>query len=274
MAKKIFILSLSHSGSTLLDLLLGCHSQLVSLGKVHATIKNFAEPQSECTCGKKSDQCEVWGRFREKLNATKSTDYYQTYNLLIYSVGEVYHQDKIIVDSSKGLKALKSLVEGGMKDLYILFLIKDIRSFIFSGNYRKHSKEKMKKDGWRRIYRTSTLRNSYKWYQRNKQIKEYLEKNKLSYFQLGYEELCFRPKEILRKISDFVGIDYEEQMLYPQNSESHILTGNDMRFNKEKLKNIRYDTRWLMSRKLTLLSMLYFPLMEWNNQNVYSNIGH
>jgi len=57
----VFIASLGHSGSTLLDLMLGSHPRLVSLGEVHATIARAAEKQNVCTCGKAADDCPVWG---------------------------------------------------------------------------------------------------------------------------------------------------------------------------------------------------------------------
>jgi len=55
----VFIASLGHSGSTLLDLMLGSHPRLVSLGEVHATIARAGEPQNPCTCGKPAEGCAV-----------------------------------------------------------------------------------------------------------------------------------------------------------------------------------------------------------------------
>jgi len=78
---------------------------------------------------------------------------------------------------------------------------------------------------------------------------------------------------MLKKMCTFIGINYEAKMLCPENSESHMINGNRMRDDPEKLKGIVYDSRWLNSKKLLFYGLFFFPLMDWNNQNVYSNIS-
>ncbi|HLG27849.1 MAG TPA: hypothetical protein VI423_08700 [Paenisporosarcina sp.] len=63
--KLIFIASLSHSGSTLINLLLGNHPQLVGLGDVQTVMQmNAAELESEkvmrCSCGERVATCKFW----------------------------------------------------------------------------------------------------------------------------------------------------------------------------------------------------------------------
>jgi len=232
----------------------------------------FDESQRICTCNQEVDECEVWGKFKKKLKKIQKPEYGVKYNCLMDVIHEVYGDNKIIIDSSKELKALQLLIGNQVQDIRIIYLIKDIRSLVFSENNRKTSQAKMDKDGWKRFYRTLTIRNAYRWYRRNKMIKEFLQEKKFSYFQLGYEELCFQPEEMLKKICDFIEISYEENMLIPANSESHIIRGNEMRFNKENLQKIRYDTRWLQSPRGVLRNILFYPFMNFNQCNVYSNI--
>lgn len=62
MSKEIFdvyICSAGHSGSTLLDLLLGSHSSIASLGEIEHLSKNISL-NTLCTCGKKVQSCDLW----------------------------------------------------------------------------------------------------------------------------------------------------------------------------------------------------------------------
>jgi hypothetical protein len=62
----IYICSAGHSGSTLLDLLLGSHSQIFSLGEIGQFSRFFRDNES-CTCGIPVRQCEFWKKARRKL---------------------------------------------------------------------------------------------------------------------------------------------------------------------------------------------------------------
>lgn len=59
MAKNIYICSAGHSGSTLLDLLLGSHSRIESLGEISQLSKCIAL-NTECSCGKPTLSCSRW----------------------------------------------------------------------------------------------------------------------------------------------------------------------------------------------------------------------
>jgi sulfotransferase family protein len=59
MPKYVYICSAGHSGSTLLDLLLGSHSQVTSLGEIDQLSKNLAL-NTVCSCGVPVRACAVW----------------------------------------------------------------------------------------------------------------------------------------------------------------------------------------------------------------------
>ena len=65
--KVIFIASLSHSGSTLLDLMLNAHPDVVSVGELKqlGRFARFEKPgrRLRCTCGAESlVSCDFWSR--------------------------------------------------------------------------------------------------------------------------------------------------------------------------------------------------------------------
>jgi len=131
----------------------------------------------------------------------------------------------------------------------------------------------MIKDGWRRLYSTSYPYNILRWYAENRKIQQQLNSADLKYFQFGYEELCLRTEQILEKISRFTGEACEENILPHKESGSHIIRGNEMRFNGEKMNGIRYDHRWFLSSRALYYNWLFAPFMGYNNKNVYANTG-
>ena len=70
--RVIFIASLSHSGSTLLDLMLNAHPELVSVGELKQLSRyaRFNKPkQARCTCGKLSVwDCDFWKSVNDVTN--------------------------------------------------------------------------------------------------------------------------------------------------------------------------------------------------------------
>ena len=272
MPRVVYIVALSHSGSTLVDLLLGCNPKVISLGEVKGAMESYKKPNRICTCGSPVDKCIFWGRFRECSQKTTKETYIEKYRKLLDIAGEVYGDDIILVDSSKNLLTLEYLLKNNLKNIQILFLWKDIRSFVISQNSRRNIPRMREKDGWKRIYKTSTIYNVDRWYRGNRRTQNFLRKNNLKHFQFGYEELCFAPERILKQICDFIEITYEEKMLYPKNSERHILRGNQMRHNPKKLESIKYDHRWVLRSGDFINNCIFLPFLNWNVKNVYRNL--
>jgi hypothetical protein len=62
----IYICGSGHSGSTLLDLILGSHSQVVSLGEI-GQFSRFFRDNDLCTCGAPAQRCEFWRNVQQTL---------------------------------------------------------------------------------------------------------------------------------------------------------------------------------------------------------------
>lgn len=65
--RLVYIAGCGHSGSTLLDMLLGGHSQISNLGEVHRYTLGLGRTSTPflCTCGKSLQECEFWSRVTE-----------------------------------------------------------------------------------------------------------------------------------------------------------------------------------------------------------------
>lgn len=69
----IYICSAGHSGSTLLDLLLGAHTRIESLGEISHLPKNLSL-NTDCCCGVPIKQCGVWKSVIRSLNTRLGID--------------------------------------------------------------------------------------------------------------------------------------------------------------------------------------------------------
>jgi len=93
MTACIYICSAGHSGSTLLDLLLGSHSDVESLGEINQFPKNVSL-DTVCTCGSKVSECGFWRSVVSLLDERLGTHIWND----PYSLNLGYHKAKIVVD--------------------------------------------------------------------------------------------------------------------------------------------------------------------------------
>jgi len=93
MNKVVYICSAGHSGSTLLDLLIGSHSKVSSLGEISQLPKNLAL-NTMCTCGKKVRDCSVWTEVVEKLSRELGVSIRDN----PYALNLGYYSARVVVD--------------------------------------------------------------------------------------------------------------------------------------------------------------------------------
>lgn len=258
----LFNVGKGHSGSTILNLVLGRHPQIVSLGEVSTTLNNLEETNNLCTCGKNKKGCPIWSKVLAlDINITIT----EKYQKLIEIVKEYYGQDAIIADSSKSLKSLKALDENFVKrNFYMLFLLKDIRSYLLSmiDLKEKHNKEKVKT---RDIFRFIL-----DWYYGNRKIKNYLRNKSLPHFQIGYEDFALNTPIVLKELTSNLFISYNNKSFDSKSQDKiHIMHGNAMRHDNEKNQEIKYDYRWFYSNIIRKNMFFINLFMRWNNRNVY-----
>ncbi|WP_291323736.1 hypothetical protein [Desulfonatronospira sp.] len=260
--KIIYICGLVHSGSTILDMALGAHSGIVGLGEISRILKadqrNFSNREFtkiHCSCGKDMLECLFWSEIRNKAFLWESQPASLRYEELLTIFSSIFGENKILVDSSKEISPYLLDLHKNHK-LKIIFLAKDFRSW----SYSIHMKKK------KNIF-TLPLR----WRRENKKLLSFLEKNGLDYYPLGYEEFALYPKTILSLLCRYIGVQFEENMLRPAGSTSHIIRGNRARSDPDKIQAIRYDSRWMTSNKASLLPFLYLPLNSFNKKIVFSN---
>jgi hypothetical protein len=293
----VFICSAGHSGSTLLDLLLGSHSKITSLGEIIQLPKNISL-NTRCTCGQAVRSCPFWRQVVGLLNKDLGIDIFKnpyalhmgyanpqvvkdrihnswTYHVErrllkglryvelryglpfsqkllkpIYTgientfkvydaVREVTHSD-LIVDSSKSYLEAVGVYVSSPSKVRILLLTRDGRG-VFHSYLKRNFSRSMSLHGWKNHYGRAVplLRKHVK--------PEHLQR-------VRYEDLVGDTSAELRRLCEFLQVDFEADMLRFAEHVHHITNGNDMRFSQSS--EIRCDDAW--RHRLMPADLAYF----------------
>jgi hypothetical protein len=270
--RVVFIASLGHSGSTLLDLVLGGHSRVVGLGEVGRSVSSPREGTAAdattpvCSCGQPAQACVYWSGVLRRLAAEPDAADARRYETVLDAFSECFGPDAILVDSSKYLRWLGVLASLTAVDLRVLFLVRDVRSFTIS-EIDNVARKRAAGQAYRGIGPFATFR---RWDAENRKTEAFLAGSGLPVFRLGYEELCLAPERIVPAICRFLDIPHEPSMLALERSTSHVLRGNRMRHDAGR-RLVSYDPRWLVRGEWMLPALLCRRIMRSNRERVYSN---
>lgn len=281
----IFIASLEHSGSTLLDLVLGGHPQIVGLGEIYQLLRpgspHFANADNVlCSCGATMSHCSFWGPTLDLLRQQKDSSLAQRYHLVLQSAQDHFGADRLFVDSSKNTAALTQVLELTEWTPQVLFLIRDVRSWTVSmqdGRRREnmfHMRDLWQIDPLRtpqRLITRSAMMHFHRWHAGNRALQAQLTRANPRWLQIGYEELCLYPEHITHLITDFLGLQFSNDMLRIADSHSHSILGNRMRVQPEKRERIFYDNRWFYQEDWIKAAAVMRWVMAYNAKNVYAN---
>ena len=277
----LLIRGLGHSGTTILDLALGAHPEIVGLGEAArilerpkageekrgpAMLRGPYRHERRCTCGHVAAECPIWAPTLNDLilNDDRSlTDKIQSLLQLTVQnrLTEGCHTS-VVVDSFQDDLLLPMQLPLEM-DVRIIHLVRDVRSWL-------HSRLKSARQAQMLFADSRTLA---RWWYVNRKFEYSLKRSGRPVFQLGYEELALQPLASIRLICEWLGLSFSESMLSPgSNSHSHILSGNRVRFDSKRSDTINYDYSWLHSTyaAVHLATLLPFVLAM-NKRLVYSN---
>ena len=199
----VLILAVGHTGSTLLDLLIGSHSHCTSLGEFIHFKKYYKNRRFDCpSCG---NDCECWRKFYEHAAS-----------LPIYEAAFGAFGTPILIDSSKQINwARKALSYADTTPETQIKIIRLQRNGIATLNkaVRKHG----------RVPKRAVIN----WVRVNQEIDAFLSSiGNTPKLTVSYEDLCTQTANTLQKVCSFLEIPYEEGMEDFWTSPHHILSGN------------------------------------------------
>ncbi len=283
-SQVVFVAGLTHSGSTVLDLLLGRHPRLVGLGEVVPLLRpgsrKLDEPDRSCSCGALLTVCPFWSPAREALREYPDAPLPQRYRVLMDVFGEVFGKDQIPLDSSKSLRALQIVAAVPDLSVRVLHLLRDVRSWTVSRldtdvRRRMFTLRDLYALYGRQVWRPFALRSASArflvWYHGNRRIQRLVAEKNLPVFQFGYEEFSLNPDRFAGEVCRFLEIEPLPSQPVLSGSKSHIALGNRMRLRPDKQVAISYDSRWFYRTEWVLPSLLLPHVMRYNRRNVYRN---
>jgi hypothetical protein len=240
--KVVFIASLSHSGSTLLDLMLNAHPDVASVGELKQ-LGRFARQEKvrrklQCTCGASSLwACDFWSRVsghtRSTVGRTIGELNVEDYNdkarfdgdnaALFQAIADVSGKH-YVVDSSKQVTRLALLLENPALDLYPIFLLRDPKGQICSSQKTA----------------SSLIRLIGNYVRTNREIYDLVKHRQHSVVR--YEELVRSPEHVLGGLMRQLDLSFDPRQLDWASQVRHNVGGNGMR--RTKSSELKLDEKW------------------------------
>jgi hypothetical protein len=226
--KVIFILGSGHSGSTLLDLMLGAHKLAFSAGEL-SKLWGYSGPdvKKTCACGQRIADCDFWNEVRSRVDPCDANDDAPPSALLeaICAVSDA----QVVIDSSKSIRRLRSLLATPV-DLHVIHLVRDGRAVA-------HSNRKKGRD-----FRISFQ----KWAAIQRHARTVLEEVSPSVptTRIRYEDLAQHPQRTIEEIQRWAGLPPDERCWTSFRERAvHLVSGNRMK--RERVSRISFDLEYL-----------------------------
>ena len=286
--KYTYLMSAAHSGSTLLSCILGCHSEIATVGELGSKVN----PEDLCSCGTKYKACEFWRHltnlYRErydedlrvgnlKINLGMSENPSLLYEIYYYiSNYRLFNNIKEIIFSlltsypkrsqaatEKRIRIVQLILEIFEKK-YFFDIAKNSLQVRFLANLPNVDLKYLilVRDG--RAVTCSIMKNQNKtikeavdsWLWSNRYIQKvckfYIPRSRVLFIK--FEDLCNYPSETLKRILDFMEVSNDIIIKPIKESKLHII-GNRMRLKFDgKIK--RPDESW--RKNLSVDDLKYF----------------
>jgi len=304
--KIVFIVSSSHSGSTLLDMIIGGHSLCFSLGEI-VHLLHEVDIKGICACRKPIQECKIWSKVTKNLatylkrlghdiqekelrhlniNLTKRNIIellfplskakldpleYKKFIIInkIYKSVFKYSDKSVLIDSSKSfwrpILFRKFLPEE--YDYYVIHLIRDGRGVLYSNMKKNYKVEFMGNKLFKRPNITPPEKIIKAWIKVNILTLLVLKSIfRRKYLLLKYENICSIPKVEIKKIANFLSIDYQSNMISFQKVIHHNIGGNPTRYSKSGIRPV--DEEWKKKLSPELIK-IFNKKASWLNNLVF-----
>lgn len=257
----VYIMGTGRSGTTILEVLIRNNPEIFGAGEITHIFRDGFLKNKECSCGKATLNCEVWGRVLEKnqwsavevkdfekvfsnvtrhgafplialgiINRERQCEFEIVNKKLFSSIKEVTGAN-IIVDSSKYPSRALFLAEHYPGDIKILCMTRSPSGLISAFGKQHEEEQKPKSLIMASIYYLYVLMCMYIVKQRLRD----------QCYILRYEDLRSDPIGILTGIQKWGGYNLNNSIELLKNNEwfdiGHIVTGNRLR----KMKQIKYE---------------------------------
>lgn len=264
MANWLYIVGRGHSGTTVLDCMLGNSRQIESIGELVSGMSRYGDL---CSCGKTFSDCEYWQQVRQNydrrsveswidsaylsvsqahirrfpatLFASESTAWVrrlsQSTELICNSVASV-KGSQVVLDSSKEATRALFLMRFA-RDCRVIHLVRHPAS-ILASNYKRLAggsgfKFLRRRFYPKRIFWPALFASAVGWVVGNCLAEIVRMFGKGRFLRVRYEDLVSDPKVEFARIEEFLGVTMKDVLEKIESSDSfeigHNIGGNHMR---------------------------------------------
>jgi len=265
MFKVIYILSGGHSGSTLLDLIIGSAPEVFSVGegKFFGEYIEQGPVATPCTCGQSFRDCVFWSQFQSESKysirrwpqpveglkilwnivnpftsrfvQTEQEQNESFFQQIFKQASSLKPQLKYILDSSKDVFRLYRLAREMQGSLFVVHLIRDGRGYIHSYNNKLRAQQGH--------VLKSPLRSYLEWIAINVLNRILLNKLQVPHVTISYDLFCKNPGRYLSVLNHTLGINIPADFVSHVNQQVyHNIEGNRLRF--KPLHSVRREESW------------------------------
>jgi len=296
MTSWIYISGRGHSGSTMLDIMLGNASDIQSVGELVAGMGRY---EAKCSCGEKFKNCSYWRdvriRFEERAGAswddavqeslrqahisrlpatilaTSETKWVKRLRRYCEHIADSLSQSqqKRIVDSSKEITRAIFLLRF-VPESRVIHLIRHPVN-VLQSDYRRLNKGSglnylRKRLQPRRWYGPYLLLSASSWLAGNLLVEAIRMIHPDKYLRIHYEDLIRQPIEEVEKIEKFIDVSLDEIKRKIKEQEpfkiSHNIGGNHMRMKGSFVLDPKKAHRsGLPKRYAILANIICWPLL-------------
>lgn len=274
-AKLAFVMAASHSGSTLLAMLLGSHPQATTIGDTAGTSQR-KDLDYRCSCGLQARMCPFWLRVRDQMASQGfgldigdfGTRFEYPQSRFVNRVLGAEHRGPVLEAIRDGVLRLslgwqrefqaiaernvalmrtvielcnsEVLIDSSKVPQRLKFLLRipelDVKVIHLVRDGRGVAHTCIRDEGW------SAEKSAFEW-RRGIMAEENLlaRLDREKWAQVRYEDLCSNPRVELERLCTFLGIDPARVNLDFRSTGLHVF-GNKMRLSSDG--TVRLDDRW------------------------------
>jgi hypothetical protein len=275
MTKLAFIMAASHSGSTLLSMLLGSHPQATTIGDTGGT-EHRKDPDYRCSCGRKPQVCPFWQQVKDQMALRGfdldvvdfETNFNYPENRFIDRVLHAEHRgpiletirDSVLSMSTGWRRQFKTiterivilvetitkvtnsqiLIDSSKNPHRLKFLLRipelEVKIIHLVRDGRGVAHTYIHDNGW------SVEKSAIEWRRGILAAEKLLARlDRNMWRQVRYEDLCSDPQAELQKLCVFLNLDPSRVNLDFRSAGLHVF-GNKMRLSSEQA--IHLDDKW------------------------------
>lgn len=256
--RVVYLIGAGHCGSTLLDICLDAHPQVMGLGEITTLDPGNPAPADDPAWSRAAELFRAReGRAIETvrfapperrvttlLTNTPPSREWQEENLAALRALADGSGTACLADSSKEWQRLLALANTPGVDLRVIHIVRDARGVINS--YRR------KYGSWRHGYRRLMKIDLSALFLQARRIPQ------ARWHRVRYEDLAARPEETLRGVSAFLDLPFDPMMLAPDPKGYSGIGGNRMR--NRRFEGFSLDDGW--RRKLSRAAAFTTHLMS------------